>query len=56
MFSDIQRLVLTTAHDLLLGNVSFPADFAAAYAPWRLYWVGTPSIRCVELMFLTSVI
>ena len=38
------------------GNRDFPAARLASSAPLRLNCEGMPSTRCVELMFLTSVI
>lgn len=42
---------------LALGRLPLPIlSMAFCRAPWRPNCEGTPSIRCVELMFLTSVI
>jgi len=51
-----RQLDLCGTHHFVPGNSDFPAAMLASSAPLRLYCVDTPSIRCVELMFLTSVI
>lgn len=43
-------------NSLLPGKLFLPTDWLASRAPLRPNWLGMPSTRWVELMFLTRVI